>query len=285
MRRDPVIALKLAGLGALGIVLAWFFAFHVDRTRALDQQISDGFVGLYSHRLENTFGWVPHLSDPPLFLGWFLLIVGVAVWRHRPRLAVTAAVILLGSSLATALVKTTLPIVRHTAVGATVGPNAFPSGHATASMAVALCAILVSPAARRPLVATLGAVYALAVTFTLLMASWHFPSDVFAGYLMAGVWTALGVALLWRLEASRPVAPRAEKLALRDAMQPVVAVLASVVGAALFVVALRPDSVVDYAHHHTTFVVGAGVLGVLALGLVGFLAAAAPTSRRPPHAS
>src|SRR4029079_3331538 len=129
-----------------------------------------------------------------------------------------------GASTGTAMFKRALPIVRFTA-NAQVGPNAFPSGHATASMAVALCAILVTPASRRPLVATLGALYTLGVTFTLLMASWHFPSDVFAGYLMAGTWTALGVAVLWWLEARRPApeapAPREQKLDVRDALRPV----------------------------------------------------------------
>jgi membrane-associated phospholipid phosphatase len=288
MRRDPIIALKAAGLGILGIVVMWLLAFYVGPAQDLDQRISGGFTGLYSARLETFTRWVPHLSDPQPFVLWFVLIVGVALWRGRPRLAIVVAVILIGSSMATALLKSELTIVRFTQY-AQVGPNAFPSGHATASMAVALCAILVAPSARRPLVAALGAVYTLAVTFTLLVASWHFPSDVFAGYLMAGTWTSLGVAALWWREARVPSStpagePERATVDVWAAIRPVAVVLAAAIGFALLVLIARPDAVVDYARAHTTFIVGAAVIAALALALVGFLAAAttnAPRSREP----
>lgn len=284
MRRDPVIALKAAGIGIAGIVATWLLAFYVGPAKELDQRISDGFTGLDSTRLESVTHWVPHLSDPQPFVLWFVLIVGVALWRGRPRLALVVAVVLLGSSVATALLKSALPIVRHTQFQQ-VGPHAFPSGHATASMAVALCAILVAPAARRPLVAGLGAIYTLAVTFTLLVASWHFPSDVFAGYLMAGTWTSLGVAALWWREARRPATTPAGEppRATVDpwaGIKPVATVLAAAIGFALLVLIARPETVIDYARAHTTFLVGAAVIAALALSLVGFLAAATTNAPR-----
>lgn len=288
MRRDPVIALKAAGLGVVGIVVTWLLAFHVGPAQDLDHRISAGFTGLYSARLETLTHWVPHLSDSPPFVLWFVLIVGVALWRGRPWRATVVAVVLLGSSLATAVLKSELTIVRYTQY-AKVGPQAFPSGHATASMAVALCAILVAPTARRPLVAALGAVYTLAVTFTLLVASWHYPSDVLAGYLMAGTWTALGVAALWWREAREPSStpagvPERTRVNVWAGVKPVAAVAAAALGLAALVLIARPDAVIDYARTHTTFVIGAGVIAALALSLIGFLAAAttsAPRSREP----
>ena len=40
----------------------------------------------------------------------------------------------------------------------------------------------------------LGALFAAAVGFSLLMLAWHLPSDVLGGYLVATLWAALAVA-------------------------------------------------------------------------------------------
>ena len=61
--------------------------------------------------------------------------------------------------------------------GAQVAPEAFPSGHSTAAMALALCLVLVAPRALRPLAALVGAVFALGVAFSVIALGWHFPSD------------------------------------------------------------------------------------------------------------
>ena len=78
----------------------------------------------------------------------------------------------------------------------------WPSGHSTAAAALVLCAVLVSPARLRPLVAALGGMFALAVGCSLLILAWHMPSDVLGGYLLAALWVALAVAGL-RVRARR----------------------------------------------------------------------------------
>ena len=69
-----------------------------------------------------------------------------------------------------------------------------------------LCAVLVAPARLRPLVASIGALYAVAVGFALLILAWHMPSDVLGGYLMATLWAALAVAALRAAERRWPTA-------------------------------------------------------------------------------
>ncbi len=59
-----------------------------------------------------------------------------------------------------------------------------------------LCAVLAAPVHLRPLVAAVGAAYAVAVGFSLLILAWHMPSDVFGGFLVAALWMALAVAAL-----------------------------------------------------------------------------------------
>ena len=69
-----------------------------------------------------------------------------------------------------------------------------PSGHATATMTLVLCAIVVVPPAWRRVAAVLGVAVALAVSYTALILAWHFPSDVLGGLLVAGSWTWLMLA-------------------------------------------------------------------------------------------
>src|SRR5207237_1135091 len=79
---------------------------------------------------------------------------------------------------------------------AQLGAASYPSGHATASMSLAFAAVLVAPAAWRPVVAALGALFSLAVCESILLLAWHFPSDVLGGYLVATSFACLVVAAL-----------------------------------------------------------------------------------------
>ena len=79
--------------------------------------------------------------------------------------------------------------------GATyISAASWPSGHATAALALVLCAVLVAPAACARSWRGLGVAFAAAVGCSLLILAWHMPSDVFGGYLVAALWMALAVA-------------------------------------------------------------------------------------------
>ena len=68
-------------------------------------------------------------------------------------------------------------------------------------MSLALCLVLVVGPRLRPPVALLGADYAIAVGYALVVLGWHLPSDVVAGDLVAATFTLLGTAGLAALEA------------------------------------------------------------------------------------
>ena len=71
-------------------------------------------------------------------------------------------------------------------------------------MTLALCAILVAPPALRAAAAMLGGAFAVGVGYGVLVLGWHYPSDVLGGFLVAGLWTSLAVAVLHRVEAPEP---------------------------------------------------------------------------------
>ncbi len=188
-----------AGAGALAclvlLVLTGFVALTGSRVRAADETVLRGFRSLDRGWGDGLLSAVAHLADPPLYLIATAVLLAVALRaRRRPRLAVGVAVLLGGSAITTQLLKHALAQPRLVDwLGAfQVGNASWPSGHATAAMALALAAVLVAGRGRRRWAAIVGGAFAAAVGTAVLALAWHFPSDVLGGFLVAAVW-ALGV--------------------------------------------------------------------------------------------
>lgn len=238
---------------------------------------------------------------PGLLLGGVVLATAIA--RRRPRLALLVAVIMFGACESTELVKALLSVPRHSPLLAPqqVSTHSFPSGHSTAIMAIALCAVLVAPPRWRTRVAALGALLTLAVSFALLPLKWHFPTDVLGGYLMAGAWAGFGVAALraadarWPLARSSsehahlrraplaraPLARRIAPLLARAAaalavLKSATGLLAVLAASALFAFVLvsRPGGAIDFATSHPQLIAAAGAIAALALAISSAAAAA-----------
>jgi membrane-associated phospholipid phosphatase len=190
-----------------GLVLTWVFAELVPVTHVRDA------VALYDFtRLDRPFvNSVPAnvllaLFEPWFFAVWGLALVALALSQGRSRVALAVALVL---ALAPGSAELLKPLVAHPhaqVVPLYIKDASWPSGHATAATALAWCALLVAPPARRRTVALLGAVLVVAVGCALLILAWHMPSDVLGGYLLATLWAALAVAML---RAGRP-APGAQ---------------------------------------------------------------------------
>jgi len=140
------------------------------------------------------------LLYPPFFAAWGIVLVIVALRRRLPWVALAVVVVMPLAPLSAELLKPLLAHA-HDRIGHTHITNAsWPSGHATAALALAWCALLVAPPASRRLVAGLGAAFAVAVGVALLVLAWHMPSDVVGGYLLATLWAALAFAVLRAFE-------------------------------------------------------------------------------------
>jgi membrane-associated phospholipid phosphatase len=184
-KRPPVAgALFAAGACLIALVLIWVVAELVPAARVRDAATLHDFTLLRGPHLSAVANFLLDLLDPlALFLG-------------RARVALAVAVVMALAPLTSDVLK---PLLAHphARVGAIhIAPASWPSGHATAALALALCAVLVSPARLRPAVAALGGVFSAAVGCALLILAWHMPSDVLGGYVMAALWAALAVAAL-----------------------------------------------------------------------------------------
>jgi len=195
-RRLARLALLVAGLCLVGLALTWVLAELVPITHFKDAVALYDFTRLNRPLVEAPANAMLDLLYPPFFAAWGILLVAVALRRRLPWVALAVAILLPLAPFSAELLK---PLLAHPhdQLGPTYITNAsWPSGHATAASALAWCAVLVAPPARRMVVAVLGAVFALAIGVSLLVLAWHMPSDVLGGYLLATFWASLAFAAL-----------------------------------------------------------------------------------------
>jgi membrane-associated phospholipid phosphatase len=203
-RRDAARPLGVAGLCLLALALIWAVAQFVPAAHLRDALTLRDFTLLSRPHVDSAANFVIHLLKPSLFILWGAALVAFALGQGRPRVAVAVTAVM---SLAPLTAETLKPLLAHphVQVGAVhVAPASWPSGHATAALALVLSAVLVSPVRLRPVVGALGALFAAAVGCALLILAWHMPSDVLGGYLVAILWTALAVAALRAAERRWP---------------------------------------------------------------------------------
>lgn len=260
-----------AGVGVVLLVVTWVLAFHVGPFKSADQSIFSGFYDLHAHgAIPRIATHIADLCDPKPFFFLGAIPVVVALLRRRWRLAVTIGVILLAASFTTELLKPLLAAPRPNAVyGGTnpVGPVSWPSGHATAAMSLALTCVLAAPRRLRPVVAALGAAFAVAVSYSFLTLGWHYPSDVLGGFLVATVWTLLAISWLLAVEHRELTPATRSRARLWHELGPSALTVLGAVVLALLIALARPHAVVTFARTHEAFMLGASVIGAVALAL------------------
>jgi membrane-associated phospholipid phosphatase len=279
-KRPLVLALFCWGLFVCVLVTAYWFG----PARWADGWAVDGFLNLQRSWLTHIATAVAHLANPVPFAIWTALLAGIALRHRGPRHALAVLVLLVGSNVIAQTLKVVLEHPRpHDFLGhAQVGATSFPSGHATAAMAIAFAALLIAPPAWRAWVALGGGVFALAVSESIMFLAWHFPSDVVGGFLVATACTLMTVAGLRAAEQRWPqrTGREAARRAIRgiDPIAGVGVVSAFVVAALLGVAIAAGHGAVAFADRHTVAV--AAVVGVAAMSAVLPASVAALGGRR-----
>ncbi len=274
MRHRPANALLAALLCLGGLMVTGAVALILPAAQAHDAATLQAFAALSGHtRVSQLATVLVHSVDPVKYAVFAALFVAVALLRGRRRVALAVPLAMFAASATTELLK---PLVGHPrssewlSGGGLTGIESWPSGHATAAMTVALCAVLVASPVLRPLVALLGTGLAVGVSYSILVLGWHFPSDVLGGFLVAGGWVALALAVLWWAEArwpepsGRPALGRVGRTTARAGLLAPAALLAASFGAAVAVLAVRGRLVETYGAAHLSFVAGALAIAGLA---------------------
>jgi membrane-associated phospholipid phosphatase len=264
------VAGALACAALLG--LTWLSAFHIGVFENADQSAYQGFVGLHDHSAVQSIASVfVSLCNPNPYVYFAPVVVLIALLRGRPRVAFAVGAILLGANVTTQLLKPLLAAPRPGSLFGGVSPlpsASWPSGHSTAAMSFALALVVVSPARARPVIAALGAAFAVVVGYSLLAAGKHYPSDVLGGFLVAATWSLVAVATLLATERRRPCARMTTgRVSLRAALGPPGAMLIAALVLVGIAALSRPHDVVIYVGAHKQLVAVAAAIGALSLGL------------------
>jgi membrane-associated phospholipid phosphatase len=201
-------ALALAAASAVGFVAIGVGALAFEPGRRRDAVMLEGFFALDRSVIDPLLR-VLALSVEPLAFALALVLLTARAARRDLRHAVAVVAILVGSGVTAQALKLVIDGLREPNFDA--GPIEhfhWPSGHATAATALAICAVIVAPAAKRVVVALVAGCWALVVAYATLALTWHYPSEVLAGILLAGAWAMGALAWLSRYEAPGRVAPR-----------------------------------------------------------------------------
>jgi membrane-associated phospholipid phosphatase len=270
---------------AFGILAA--LAYYVPAAAWLDAAALHGFVAVgHSNTAANTATVLAHLCNPLPYALAGLVTIGVAYRTRGPRTAAAVTLLLGGANVTSQMLKPLLAYHREIYYTEfklyNIRDAAFPSGHATAAMALALAILIIVPRSYRPLTAVLGAAFTIAVSFSVLILEWHFPSDVVGGYLIA---TSFGLTAFAALRYANERWPehgtmrKAAKEAINAPSPAAIAraILATAVLAAL-VAATKAHQIASFADRHTAFVAVASAIAVAAAVLLAAVVAISSTS-------
>jgi membrane-associated phospholipid phosphatase len=272
--------LLTAATCSAALVLEGLIAFELPLARSLDARSLAGFQALTSNpRLYALASGIDNATPVAIALVGVLL-VAVALIRRRPRVALAVPIAMAGAVGTTEVLKHLVTQSRQSPVLGwnQLAAGSWPSGHATAAMIAALCAVLVAPSRLRPVVALLGSAAVLAVSYSMLALSAHFPSDILGGFLVAGLWISLTLYALWRSSnaAVVPGAPTPTLTRIRAALVPACTALGVFV--LLGIRAVVPST--GGAPVGGSLIAGACALAVVAALITGGLVAALQPQRR-----
>jgi membrane-associated phospholipid phosphatase len=270
MRPGARLPLLAAGFCAGAFVVLLIGAYLIGPVERLDATALHGLSALRGSWAAPAAHVFTHLADP-LPLVAMLAAMCAAGWAlGRRRQAIAAAALVAVANVVAQVLKVALAHPRFQAAGVEpLGPEAFPSGHATASMSIALAGVLVAPGRWRATVASVGAAYVIGVCTSILVLGWHFPSDVIGGLLVASGVFFCAVAAVHTLAAADGTAARERiRLAVPHRGEAALIALAGLGAVAL----LRAPDLLAFARLHT--VAAATAIGVVTAS-AGLLATAA----------
>lgn len=196
-------------------------------------------------------------------------IMAIALARRSPARALGAGVVVLGANLTTQAIKAHFDRPDLVGGGLTT-EGAFPSGHVTVAMSLAMGLVLVAPASFRWTATLFGCAYAAGVGVAVIALDWHRPSEVVGAYLVCVAWTAAVASIV--VGADRPEDADARDSRAARVGGLIAAVLLLAFAVVVGVTAAHRLDVVRIVDDRTAFAAGAAVCVAACAALGGLVA-------------
>ena len=204
------IGVAFAAALAFG-VLTWAALFTVPGQN-LDNVAMEAMVSRRGH-IPAVLGPLTSLVSVPAVALVAVVVLGIAVARRRPALALRGILVVAGANITTQLLKDYLLWRPQLGVAWTM-ENSYPSGHTTFAASVAVALIIVAPRGFRTPAAAFGWVWTSLMGVVVIAQGWHRLSDVLGAVLLVGAWGYLCAPT----ERRRRISPRAAQLMLRSSV-------------------------------------------------------------------
>lgn len=183
----------------------------VGMTQPLDQAIITSIHTAISPIATSFFLAVTQFGGSVVVTAVSVAILAVLLLRKKRQQAIFFSAVMAGMLVLNVIFKHLIGRQRPDAAGWLVHETglSFPSGHATAVMALglALCVLLWSTAWRW-VVASIAAIYIIVISVSRLYLGVHFPSDILGGWLLSIAWVSAVALILRRWYPARRVVRR-----------------------------------------------------------------------------
>jgi membrane-associated phospholipid phosphatase len=197
----PLLARRLillALLCAAGVALLALLFYGSDRFNDLDTRATAKLLAAEGSRAESVGDTASDLANGGPLLVLTLILVGLGFYWRRPTHLLAGLAVVVLANVTTQGMKI---VLSHPRVQGELGASypieiGYPSGHTTAALSVGFALWLIAPPGRRRLAALVAAAYGLLVGAGVVVAGWHYLSDVAGAFMVVGFWAALAMAAL-----------------------------------------------------------------------------------------
>ena len=187
-----------AVLCAVAAAIVYYLGVHTDWGRRADNAAFEGRLTASLDARQDANEMLRLITRPSLaLLGGVVMLV--AFWRGRWRLALAAGAVIAGAVLTSDFLKA---LLGRPDVGSSdpIAFNSWPSGHVTIAASLSLALVMVLPRSVRVYTVVAGCVFTATFGVAVVLSGWHRPVDAIGGYLVGLGWAAAVTAVLvaWR---------------------------------------------------------------------------------------
>lgn len=196
----PIFVLSVIAFSILAYIIV------SDRSLAFDEAVLTAINARANSGLDRFFVLFTELASSIVIAAATLILTVYFVIKKKYKKAAFIALVIGGSALVTYLLKLLFERLRPDLWEWIITETqfSFPSGHATASAAIAIVIVLLFWRTKWRFIAMLlSGIYVLLIGISRMYLGVHYPTDILGGWLVALGWSALVILMLYSFSKKR----------------------------------------------------------------------------------